>query len=123
RHLRDTLRRNLIIWELPHRAGARIICKNVKDGPLGAEIAGAQLPVGNQRLNARRLTETQAFVIAEEESLVLANRSAEGPSELVALKGRPRTHGIEKVSRVQRAVAQELKRGAMEAVGSAVGDQ
>ena len=66
----------------------------------------------------------EAFVVGEEERLVLDDRPAEHAAELIALQRRllP-VGGLEEAGGVQRGVADELPAGAAELVGAArVGD-
>ena len=62
-----------------------------------------------------------AFVVGEEEELVLADGAAEGCAEVVALELGD-AGGVEVVAGVEEGVAEELVGGAVELVGAAGGD-
>jgi hypothetical protein len=59
----------------------------------------------------------EAFVVAENEELVVANGSAERAAELIALKFGDGTN-VEVVASVERAVADEFKCVAVQLVGA-----
>src|SRR5579871_3937742 len=73
------------------------------------------LSVGNQGNVAQAQMLAEALVVAENEELVLDDRAAQRPAELVALKLGDRT-SIEEVARVEVAVAQELVNAAVKLV-------
>ena len=66
----------------------------------------------------------ESFVVAEEKQTILLNRSADAAAELVTAERSRLAFGaghrteIENGSRVQRAVAEKLKRGSVELIGS-----
>ena len=84
------------------QAGAQVA------GPPAAGRDGAEVGVGFVVRDPQK--------IAEEEDLVLLDRSADVAAEIVV--GKMSHRGIEEVARVQRAVAQELVAGAVEFVGA-----
>ena len=77
--------------------------------------------IGHERNRSLMQVLAKAFVVGKEESLVLLERSAQGPSELVALKWRSRSL-IEIIRSIQRIVAQEFIDRAVPLVASRLGD-
>src|SRR5437868_1850607 len=69
----------------------------------------------------------KAFIAAEIKQLVFQDFSAGGGAELIAAEWRLRGGAagvdvVEEILRIQRVVAQEVERRAMEYVGAALGD-
>ncbi len=88
------------------------------DGLRNAAEITAELRLSRDRqVIGLRLANLGAFVVAEEESRILLDRTAEGKAILVALEGRLLAR-VEEVLGVERVVAQELKDRAVKIVGA-----
>src|SRR5271167_211908 len=66
------------------------------------------------------LGRTSPLIVAEEENLVLANRTAKGSAELVLIEGPPR--GRKVIARIEIRVAEEFKTVAVKRVGAGFRD-
>ena len=87
----------------------------------------ARILVRNGRYVADRQPLPEPFIVAEQERLVLPKGASEGASKLIPFERRHRGRrrgvlDIEKVSGIQRAVAQEFKSCAVELVGAGLRD-
>src|SRR5690242_18431696 len=79
-----------------------------------------------KRRNAEVLP--QSFIHSEEKCFVLLDRPSEGAAKLVASKGgQPAVAGsgfvVEEIARIERAVPEIFKHGAVERVRTAFGDE
>src|ERR1700729_1322906 len=101
--------------------GRRGVGGRIEDLAIGArEVAIANISVGNSGYEALALALAEALIVHEKEGVVLDNGPADRAAKLVLHKVRQPLgcRVVEKVARVQRRIAQELKSVAVEAVRS-----
>ena len=108
--------------KIHHRLDARIHSNELLDS-VDWQISLVCARVWNRRVIRKPEPLAQSFIGGEEEQFIFFDRSTDNTAELIPLESRNfLARRIEIVLGIERAVAQEFKSGAMECVGSRIGD-
>ena len=102
----DAIRGNLVVRERLTAIRGRVVGERIEDRRLAREVAAALRGGGHDAADGLTAFDAAAFEVAEEERLVLHDRTAEAAAELA--EAERRLFGVEEVLGVERVVAQEL---------------
>ncbi len=114
----EPARRDEVAGERGARGGGRIVNRHRELG----EVAGAHLHRRHGRHEGEALRQLEALVVAEEERLVLLQRTADAAAELILIERRLRPGGREEVAGVEPIVPVELETRSVEVVRPGLGD-
>ncbi len=78
----------------------------------------AHLRIRNHAHAAQRQRLAEAFVVAEQEQLVLLERAAQRAAELVPAERRRNGRLVEEIARIESAVAQKFEQRSVQRIGS-----